>query len=345
MTILDQVIEELEALIVAASNEKGGVTKTTTIAVLAVILQVILGFRVLVLDADPQANISNLFGYLREETPTEQTLFAVLRDGKPIEQVICKTVLLPDTMEFVNPRDVPVGTQVKYGPDLVRMNRSGVDADFSLKNKEYWNELLRDALQPVRRKYDYILIDCAPSLGSLTSNALTAAQFVLIPVVPERLVVEGLLGLLGVIKQARLKANPNLAVAGLFLSRTIAWNAHRKVGNDLRKTIEHHPDLQDLNLKLFTTEIKQNKAFAESLNRRSLIVLDDAENEHARVYWYLLDELLQRIGGPAREVVAQVVGPMKVQDQERVQQRERERAKAGTRGKRTPVSQQDEISD
>src|ERR1700692_1685745 len=101
MTILDQVIEELEALIVAASNEKGGVTKTTTIAILAVILQVILGFRVLVLDADPQANVSNLFGYLREETPTEQTLFAVLRDGKPIEEVICKTVLLPDTMEFV----------------------------------------------------------------------------------------------------------------------------------------------------------------------------------------------------------------------------------------------------
>ncbi len=300
-------------------NEKGGVTKTTTTAMLSAILATQLGYRVLVIGGDPQSNIENLFGFLREDIPDGHTLFDVLQEKCTLQEAILPTTLDPATMNFFDHRTLTLSEETPplRGPDLVPSNLSATDADFILKAKDYWNEVLRDALEPFRMHYDYIFMDSAPSLGAITFSGFTAADFVVIPIVPERLAVEGVLGILGVIKRVQRKANPGLKVAGFILSKVQNWKSHRTMTQDFKEFTEKNEDLRTLNLRIFEAEIKQNAEFANSLDNRSLIVLDNPENDHARAYWYVLDELLQIIEGPAKDDVHKIVQDMKTQDQDR----------------------------
>lgn len=319
--------EQLAPVIISV-NEKGGVTKTSLTAVLSAILSVMLKRKVLVIGADPQASIENVFGFLRETIPNGTTLFDVLQGKCTIVQAIMKTTIDPNTMAFYDHRafQLEAGGSPLRGPDLVPLNASGIGADFTLKNLEDWSELLREALEPIRAHYDYIFIDCAPSLGALTSNAITAATHVCIPIVPERLVVEGVLGLLGAIKQAKRKRNPNLIIAGFILSKVHAnWKSHKTVAHELKELAEQNSDLQDLHLKVFQTVIKENAEFEVSLGRHSLIVLDNAESDYARAYWYVLHELLQTVGGVAQADLELVVPNMKKDDQRREKERKEKR--------------------
>lgn len=201
----------------------------------------------------------------------------------------------------------------KRGPDILPITADASNADYAIKAKhEYWGEQLRAALQPIVSRYHYIFIDCPPSIQVLTINALNAAQFVAIPLTPEVLNLEGMLGLLSVIEQAKERANPDLVTAGVILNKVQStWNVHQDLTRDLRSWSK--------DLHVFETEIKQNSAVVTSMGNRSLIVLDQPESEHARAYWYLLHDLLSVIGGPAQKDVAAVVAPMKEEDLARKQ--------------------------
>jgi cellulose biosynthesis protein BcsQ len=196
----------------------------------------------------------------------------------------------------------------KRGPDILPITADASNADYAIKAKhDYWGEQLRAALQPIASHYHYIFIDCPPSIQVLTINALNAAQFVAIPLTPEVLNLEGMLGLLSVIEQAKERANPDLVTAGVILNKVQSnWNIHQDLTRDLRSWSE--------GLHVFETEIKQNSAVVTSMGNHSLIVLDQPESEYARAYWYLLHNLLSVIGGPAQAEVAAIVAPMKEED-------------------------------
>lgn len=317
------------APIVIFVNEKGGVTKTSLTAVLSTILSVHLHYNVLVIGVDPQASIENVFGFLRDTIPDGNTTFDVLQGKCTIAQATMRTAIDPERMAFYDHRNFQLeeGKVPLRGPDIVPINASAIGADFTLKNQEDWSELLRDALvEPVRTHYDYIFIDCAPSLGALTSNAITAATHICIPIVPERLVVEGVLGLLGAIKQAKRKRNPHVIVAGFILSKVHAnWKSHNTVAHELQELAELNSDLQDLHLKIFETIIKDNAEFGTSLDRHSLLVLDNAESDYARAYWYVLRELIESVGGAAQEDLELVVPLMKVEDRKKEQAKKQRR--------------------
>jgi cellulose biosynthesis protein BcsQ len=191
-------------------------------------------------------------------------------------------------------------TNSSMGPDIIPINALAGDADYGLKNKhQYWGEQLRQALAPLVDQYDYILIDCPPSIQVLTINALNASQYVGIPLTPETLNLEGMIGLLGVIDQAQARANPGLKVAGLILNKMQGtWRIHQQGAKEVRawKNAE----------RVFATEIKQNAPVVTSLDNQSLVVLDQGESESAKAYWLLLDEMISVVGGPAKDEVAEI---------------------------------------
>jgi cellulose biosynthesis protein BcsQ len=209
------------------------------------------------------------------------------------------------------------------GPDIIPINASAGEADYALKNKhQYWGEQLRQALAPLADQYDYILIDCPPSIQVLTINALNASSYVGIPLTPETLNLEGMIGLLGVIDQAQARANPGLKVAGLILNKMQGtWRIHQQGAKEVRawKNAE----------RVFKTEIKQNAPVVTSLDNQSLVVLDQGEGESAKAYWLLLDELLDVVGGPAKEEVAEIaveIRQLKKASEEKRQQKRMQKA-------------------
>lgn len=197
------------------------------------------------------------------------------------------------------------------GPDIIPITASAGNADHMLKDQhQYWGEQLRQAIHPLLSQYDYILIDCPPSIQVLTINALNASNYVAIPLTPETLNIEGMVGLLGVIDQAQTRANPGLQTAGIVLNKVQpTWKIHQDGARDVRSWENRE--------RVFDTIIKQNSAVVTSLGNQSLIVLDQGESEYAKAYWLLLQELLSVIGGPAVDDVSSVIADIKQQEIER----------------------------
>lgn len=224
----------------------------------------------------------------------------------------------------------------RRGPDLIPITADAGNADYVIRGShEYWGEQLRYALLPIVKKYHYVFIDCPPSIQTLTINALNASDYVAIPLTPETLNLEGMVGLLSVVEQAQARSNTQLKTAGIILNKMqTTWSAHKGNAQGVR-TWERGE-------RVFATEIKQNAPVVNSLENQSLVVLDQAENPYAKAYWYLLNDLLAVVGGPARDDVAQVVANMREQDQLRAEgaaKRKKERlAKKATTA--APVSEQ-----
>jgi cellulose biosynthesis protein BcsQ len=195
------------------------------------------------------------------------------------------------------------------GPDILPINAEAGEADTDLKKAhQYWGEQLRHALHPLLPHYDYIFIDCPPSIQALTINAINASNYVGIPLTPETLNLEGMLGLLGVIDQAKRRANPGLQTAGVILNKfQTNWKLHQDGARDLRSWEDRE--------RVFNTEIKQNAMVPTSINHQSFIVLDQQESDYARAYWLLLDELLAVIGGSAAREVAEITAQIRAEDQ------------------------------
>ena len=249
--------------IIAIANQKGGVGKTTTTINLAASLAH-NGKHVLIIDADPQANATS--GYGIDPRSMDSSIYECLVDGYPLE-----------------------GAQVPTCVDGLELIGSRIDlagAELELINKPERERVLSRLLKPVADKYDYILIDCSPSLGLITVNALTAANSVIIPVQAEYFALEGISKLLNTIRIINSKLNPALEIEGFLLTM---YDARLKLANQIYEELKGH--FADM---VFNTVIPRNIRLSEAPSHGLPALLYDAESRGATSHVMLAKELIAK---------------------------------------------------
>lgn len=218
--------------IIVVANQKGGVAKTSTVRNLSYALAE-MGKKVLVVDFDPQYNLTTSFGVLPTQAPynTGTLITNLLLDES-----------LPDTNEFIQ----------KIGSvDLIPSSRSLTVAEANLLMTPDSNDYLAALLNPLRLSYDYIIVDTNPSLGSLTINALTAADEVIIPIDPELFALTGLQALVDTIKKIKRKLNPSIEIGGiLFTKCNKRTNLYRRTYGQVTKAFQSLPIFRDADHRL-----------------------------------------------------------------------------------------------
>jgi chromosome partitioning protein len=257
------------AITIALINQKGGVGKTTATANLGVLMHEV-GLRVLLVDLDPQGNLTWSLGHQPDSVP--HTIFDAIK-GEP----------------EIPMRDLILSTDA--GPDLAPNNILATQADRALFGKVTWGTRLTQLLGEVRKNYDYILLDCAPNLNSLTVNALHAADYAVIPTQLEMLSANGLRELLQRIEEARKEANARLRVAGVVAMMVQHANSNREVEEIL------HEGLAEWGIRVFQTSIKRSTQYGTVANRQGVMVSMNPRGEHTQAYRHLLAELLRTVGG------------------------------------------------
>jgi chromosome partitioning protein len=251
------------AKIIALANQKGGVGKTTTAINLAASLAV-LEYDVLVIDADPQANATSGLGFeLRE---VETSIYECIIDGEDPKKAIQKGEI--DHL-YVLPSHI----------DLV-------GAEIEILNMPEREKVLRGVINKIKDDYDFILIDCSPSLGLITVNALTAADSVMIPVQCEYFALEGLGKLLNTIKIIQNRLNPDLQIEGFLLTM---YDSRLRLSNQVVEEVQKH--FQDM---VFETLITRNIKLSEAPSYGKAVVMYDAASKGAMNYLNLARELLQK---------------------------------------------------
>ncbi len=250
------------AKVIAITNQKGGVGKTTTSINLAASL-VKTRKRVLLIDIDPQGNATMSSGVAKD---TEQdTIYQVLLGLESIERVTKKT---------------------EAGYDLVPANSDLAGAEVELTSIDRRERRLRTALESVATKYDYILIDCPPSLSLLTVNALVASNAVLIPMQCEYYALEGLSSLVATVQRIRESLNPQLEIGGLL--RTM-FDPRSTLANEVSAQLTKH-----FGDKLFNTIIPRNIRLAEAPSFGKPVITYDLHSKGAQAYLALAGEMLRR---------------------------------------------------
>lgn len=264
--------ERGRARIIAITNQKGGVGKSTTAVNLGASLA-LLGERVLVVDADPQGNTTTGFGV--EKPALERSVYDLLLNDASVEQVITGTGiaaldLVPATLSLA-------GAEIELVSALSREGR------------------LKKALDPVVGRYDYILIDCPPSLGLLTINALAAAHYVLIPVQAEYYALEGLSQLTTIINRVREHLNTNLEILGVLITM---YDGRTKLAVEVLDEVHRHfPG------RVFQTQVPRNIRLSEAPSYGKPVVLFDLKSRGAQAYLSLAKELTGAYVAPAAESV------------------------------------------
>lgn len=252
--------------IIAIANQKGGVGKTTTAINLAASLAV-LEKKVLIIDADPQANTTSGLNFSPDDDQ-KRTLYEAMIGSIRAEDALIQT-------EIANLHMIPS-----------HINLVGVEIE--MLDTEDRESILKNVITPIRDNYDYIIIDCSPSLGLITVNALTAADSVIIPVQPEFFALEGLGKLLQTIRIVQNGVNPALTIEGfvvtMFDGRT---KVHTQVVNQLN---EHFKDM------VFRTIIQRNIRLSEAPSHGKPIVLYDIMSNGATNYLNLAKEVMERDG-------------------------------------------------
>ena len=248
--------------IIAIANQKGGVGKTTTSINLAASLGV-LEKKVLLIDADPQANATSGLGIDVESV--EVGTYQVIEHAATAKEAIVKT-------------DSPNLDILPAHIDLVAIEIELVDKE----NREY---MLKIALEEIADDYDFILIDCAPSLGLLTLNALTAANSIIIPIQCEYFALEGLGKLLNTVKSVQKIHNPNLDIEGLLLTM---YDSRLRLSNQVVEEVQKHFDNM-----VFDTIIQRNVRLSEAPSFGESIISYDASSKGASNYLSLAEEIIK----------------------------------------------------
>jgi chromosome partitioning protein len=251
--------------IIAIANQKGGVGKTTTAINLAASMAA-LEYKTLIVDADPQANSTSGLGF----------------NPKEIEYSIYECMV-----ENVNARDVIINTDINF-LNLLPSHIDLVGAEVEMINLKNREDKMKEALRDVKNDYDFIIIDCSPSLGLITINSLTASDSVIIPVQCEYFALEGLGKLLNTIKIIQSRLNTSLEIEGILLTM---YDLRVRLSNQVVDEVNAH--FQQM---VFSTIIPRNIRLSESPSFGVPAIAHDAESKGAVSYLNLAREILAKNG-------------------------------------------------
>ncbi len=251
------------ARIIGVANQKGGVGKTTSAINLAASFAV-LEYKTLLIDADPQANSTTGVGFdLHNIT---HSLYDCMVNNVPAQEVVLKT-------------EIP-------NLDLIPSHIDLVGAEIEMINYPNRENVMKNMVQAIRNNYDFIVIDCSPSLGLITVNALTAADSVIVPVQCEFFALEGLGKLLNTIKIVQSRLNPALQIEGILMTM---YDGRLRLCNQVVSEVRRHFDEM-----VFTTIIHRNTRLSEAPSFGKPVILYDADSKGAVNYLNLAKEVLQK---------------------------------------------------
>lgn len=257
--------------IIALANQKGGVGKTTSSINLAASLAV-LEFKTLLVDADPQANATSGIGY----------------DPREIKSSIYECII-----NGIDPKEAILQTSTP-NLDLIPAHIDLVGAEIEMINLTDREHKMKEVFAKIKDQYDFIIIDCSPSLGLITINSLTAADSVIIPVQCEYFALEGLGKLLNTIKIVQARLNPELQIEGILLTM---YDVRLRLSNQVVEEVKTH--FQDL---VFDTIIQRNTRLSEAPSFGVSVIMHDATSKGAINYLNLAKEILVKNGLAKEEI-------------------------------------------